>query len=61
MSNEVKYSIEVFEDYAIVHGFLTSQALKILIHLCKIEGFTHLTTNNNGYGFKLIRKQENDN
>lgn len=48
-----KYSISVYEDYAIIKGWLTSEILITLIKLCKKEGFTHLQSFEGG--FKLIK------
>jgi hypothetical protein len=51
----MKYSIEVYEDHAIIRGPLSADVLLLLTRLCKKEGFTHMT----GYGenaFKLFRK-----
>jgi hypothetical protein len=54
---EPVYSIHVYEDYAIIRGGLTSDILTMLIKLCKKEGFTHITSANDGKeGFKLVRK-----
>lgn len=55
----MKYSITVYEDHAIITGWLTSDVLILLIKLCKKEGFTHLTHNPHGEGFKLVRKDDN--
>jgi hypothetical protein len=52
---EPKYSIHVYEDHAIIRGWLTSDMLMLLIRLCKKEGFTHLTSNADGNGFKLVK------
>jgi len=49
------YSIEVFKDFAIIKGCLTSDILQVLVKLCKKEGFTHLTMHD-GQGFKLVKK-----
>lgn len=53
---EPEYSITVYKDYALIRGWLTSDILTVLIKLCKKEGFTHLTSNDDGKGFKLVRK-----
>jgi hypothetical protein len=51
-----EYSVEVFEDYALIRGWLSSDVLTYLIKLCKKEGFTHLTHTDDGrQGFKLVR------
>ncbi len=55
MNSEPLYEIRVYEDYAIITGWLTSDILKVLIRLCKQEGFTHLTNNPDGKGFRLIK------
>lgn len=52
----MKYSIEVYEDYAIITGWLTTDVLKLLIKLCKKEGFTHMVPHE-GQGFKLVRNK----
>lgn len=65
--NETKltFSIEVFEDYAVIKGFLCIvikgflciKLLKVLLKLCKDEGFKYLVPNEDG-GFKLIKEAE---
>jgi len=51
-----KYSLEVYEDHAIIRGWLSSDTLILLTKLCKKEGFTHLTICDDGtQGFKLIK------
>lgn len=50
----MKYSIEVYEDHALIKGWLTMSMLKVLMRLCKEEGFTYLTQCEQG--FKLIKK-----
>jgi hypothetical protein len=58
--NEPKYSIQVFEDHALITGFLSADILKLIISLCQKEGFTHLSFSDVGQqGFKLI-KEKND-
>lgn len=52
--SEPNYSIHVFEDHAIIQGFLTSDVLTILIRLCRQEGFTHLVPFDDG--FKLVKQ-----
>ncbi len=57
MSEEPKYSIEVYEDHAIIRGWVTSDILTQLIRLFKKEGFKHITSTEDGTpGFKLVRK-----
>lgn len=60
MSNtkkEPNYSIEVYEDHAIICGWIPTDVLKLMIKLCKKEGFTHMTPNDDGKsGFKMLRK-----
>ena len=52
-----KYSIEVYEDHAIIKGWLSSDVLCLLVNLCKEEGFTHLTQIDDGSrGFKLVKR-----
>ncbi len=53
--SEPKYSIEVYEDYAVIKGFLSTDILTLLIRLCKKEGFTRLGYNHDGQEFKLVR------
>jgi hypothetical protein len=53
-----EYSIEVYKDYAIIKGWLTPDILMVLVRLCKKHGFTHLTSNHDGKGFKLVRKDD---
>lgn len=55
-----KYSLEVFDEYALIHGSLSSDLLLLLVDLCKTEGFTHLVNDYGCKGFKLIRAAEND-
>ncbi len=50
-----KYGIEVYSDHAVIHGRLSSDILILLIKLCKKEGFTHMTSSEDGKGFKLVR------
>ena len=55
---EPRYSIEVYEDHAIIRGWLTTEILTLLIGLCKKEGFTHMTNVGDGtQGFKLVRNE----
>jgi|GEM_PF-4772451 hypothetical protein len=53
---QVKYSILVYEDHAVISGLLSCEVLDVLIKLCEHEGFTHLTPNEEG--FKLVRKDD---
>lgn len=55
----MKYSIEVYEDHAIVNGFLPSDVLKFLTILLKKEGLNYVTHNGNKSGFKFVRKDDN--
>lgn len=48
-----KYSLEVYDDHAIIKGWLTSDMLTVLIKLCRKEGFKRLVSGNGG--FKLIK------
>lgn len=50
----MKYSINVYEDQAIISGGITDDVLMILHELAKIEGFTHLTSNPSGEGFRFV-------
>lgn len=51
--SEQKYSISVYEDHAIIKGWMTSDVLTLLVRLCKKEGFTHMTPFEGG--FKLVK------
>lgn len=51
----MKYSISVYEDYAIITGSITADVLMILWEVGKKEGFTHLTNNPYAQGIKLVR------
>jgi hypothetical protein len=54
---EPKYSICVYEDHAIIRGWLPSDVLILLLRLCKKEGFTLITRPDDGIpGFKLVKK-----
>lgn len=55
MNKNLKYSIEVYEDHAIILGWLAPEVLVLLTRLCKKEGFTHITSNQDGKGFKLVK------
>ena len=55
---KLKYSLEVYEDYAIINGWLTTDMLTLIVRLCKKEGFTHLTNNGDKLGFNLVRKND---
>ena len=55
--NIPKYIIEVYEDHAIISGWLSADMLKTLVKLCKKEGFTHLVPNEGKPGFKVVRKR----
>lgn len=57
--SKLKYSIEVYDDHAIIQGLLSSDILTLLTRLCRKEGFTHLTKNNEKPGFKLVKKNDN--
>lgn len=48
-----KYSLEVFEDHAIIKGWITSEMLNVLIKLCRKEGFKFLAPYEGG--FKLVK------
>lgn len=53
---EQKYSITVFEDHAIIKGPIDVRLLSYLMKLMTYEGLTVMTSNEDGDGFKLIRK-----
>jgi len=50
------YSIEVYNDHAIIQGLLSSDVLVLLLKLCEKEGFTYLVPNDDKPGFKLVYK-----
>ncbi len=57
MNEESKYSIEVFEEHAIIRGSLPTDVLMLFIDLCRKEGFTYLTHMDDGeLGFKLVKE-----
>lgn len=53
-----RYSIDVYEDHALIEGCLTSESLALVIKLCQEEGFDYLTSGDEHVKFKLIRKKE---
>ena len=57
--SKLEYSIKVYDDHAIIYGWLTSDILILLVRLCKKHGFTHLTHNDGNPGFKLVKKDDN--
>lgn len=57
--NTPKFSLEVFEDHAMIRGWLDVKTLDVLFKLCKWYGFTHLTQTDDGQqGFKLVKKDD---
>lgn len=55
--DKLKYSLEVYEEYAYITGPLCANSLIILMELCKLEGFTHLKGRDDGQpGFILVKK-----
>ena len=58
--SELKFSIEVYEDHAIIYGMLTADILTLLIRLCKKYGYTHLAPNGDNQGFKLVKNEPTD-
>lgn len=57
MKQEPRYSIEVYDDYALIQGSLSISVLRLLVNLCKREGFTHIMNNEEKPGFKLVRQE----
>ncbi len=57
---DFKYSIEVYEDCALIQGCLTAESLELVIKLCQDEGFDYLTSGNEEVRFKLIKKKVED-
>lgn len=52
-----KYVIEVYEDHAVIRGWLSCEVLVALTAISKKEGFTHLVRNDDGSGgFKLVKR-----
>lgn len=60
MSDILRYSIEVYDDYAVFRGEISSEIFKLIVRMCKQNGFTHLKSTEDGHGFKMIRKYENN-
>lgn len=52
-TDELKFSLKVYEDYAIIRGKLTAETLTLLINLCNEYEFKYITPHNGG--FKLIK------
>jgi hypothetical protein len=53
-----EFCIIMHTDYALILGSLRSDTLLVLLDLCREYGFTHLAPNDDGPGFKLIRKEQ---
>jgi hypothetical protein len=55
--DKLQYSLEMYEDHALISGAIACDVLDILIKFCKLEGFTHLTIRPDGKpGFMLVKK-----
>lgn len=55
--DKLQYSLEVYEDHALISGPIAFDVLAILMKFCKVEGFTHLTVRPDGKpGFMLVKK-----
>ena len=52
-SKDPKFSLEVYDDHAIIRGWLTSDILVLLTRLCKKYGFKYLASCDGG--FKLTK------
>lgn len=53
------FTLEMFDDYALIRGWLTPEMLMMIVKMCKKQGFTHLTSTNDGIpGFKLIKRDK---
>jgi len=51
------YSITVYEDHAIIRGWIQTETFSLLLQVCEKEGFTHITAIHDGSdGFKLIKQ-----
>lgn len=55
--HQLKYSIEVYENYALIYGKITIDLLEFLIQLFKKEGFDYLTSNDANSAFKFVKKE----
>lgn len=53
--NDLKYSIEVYEDHAIINGWIDADVLKLLLVLCEKEGFKGIVSNEGKKGLKLVK------
>lgn len=54
---ELKYSVHVYEDHAIIKGGHPPEVLDLLITVSKQEGFNYVMAPDDGtQGFKLVRK-----
>lgn len=58
MTSDFLYSIEVFDDYAIIRGRMPIDVLNNLICLCEIENFKFVVRSDDEYGLKLVREVE---
>jgi hypothetical protein len=51
-----KYSLEVFEDHAVIKGIIPTPIMLLLIRICNEEGFNKVTSPDDGSkGFKFIK------
>ncbi len=53
MNDEPQFTLTVFDDYAIIRGWLSSDILILLVKLCKKHGFKYLSSFEGG--FKLTK------
>lgn len=58
--DEFKYSIEVFERYAIIKGKMDSWVLNHLFRLCENEGFIGIQTDGSNEGLTFVRRVPNN-
>ena len=54
--NKMEYSIEVFDDYAVIKGSISSDVLNFLLKLCEDEGFKYMVPNYQDVGFRLVKE-----
>lgn len=53
VNQRIEFSLEVYEDHAIIRGLLTSDELTLLIKFCGVCGFKYISSCDSG--FKLTR------
>ena len=53
--SEFKYSIEIYDDRAIIRGRLNLKILNSIFRLCRKEGFTHVAEVDHNEGISRFR------